>query len=151
MIIQQCMKRDVISIHEEDSIAQAARLLVQFHVGTLPVTDSGGRLTGLVQMRDLLSLVMPSFVNLVQDFDFVHDFGAIESGQPTAEKLAEAVGSIMHPPTSVEEDCGLLRAIAILQTNRLLDVPVVDKTGRLVGIASRVDIGSALLQSWQLV
>ncbi|MBN1666493.1 MAG: CBS domain-containing protein, partial [Anaerolineales bacterium] len=83
--------------------------------------------------------------------DFVHDFGAMETGQPTDEKLAEQVASIMHSPISVREDCGLLRAIAILQTNRLLDVPVVDQAGRLVGIASRVDIGAALLQGWQLV
>jgi CBS-domain-containing membrane protein len=33
--------------------------------------------------------------------------------------------------------------------HELHDLPVVDKEGRLIGIASRVDIGATILKSWQ--
>jgi len=151
MIIKQCMKQEVVSIREDQSIAQAAHMMVEHHIGTLPVTDAKGVLIGLLQMRDLLGLVMPDFLGLVHDFDFVHDFGAVESRLPSVEKLTKPVRTIMHSPISVDENCGLLRAIAILHTNQLLDVPVVDQAGRLVGIASRVDIGVALLENWEIV
>jgi len=150
MIIEQCMKQEVVSIQDEQSIAQSAHMMVEHHIGTLPVTDSRGILIGLVQMRDLLDLVMPDFLGLVHDFDFVHDFGAVETRLPSPEKLAKPVRTIMHSPISVDENCGLLRAMAILYTNHLLDVPVIDQTGRLVGIASRVDIGVALLENWEI-
>jgi len=56
---------------------------------------------------------------------------------------------LMQPAIRVEEDCGLLRAYAFMLQHRILDLPVVDKDGRLVGLASRVDIGVAILSGWQ--
>ena len=55
----------------------------------------------------------------------------------------------MRPPISVEQTCGLLRASALLRHHDLLDLPIVTPDGRLVGIASRVDIGAALLAGWR--
>jgi CBS-domain-containing membrane protein len=54
----------------------------------------------------------------------------------------------MNEAVSVEESSGLLRASALLYKNQLMDIPVVDDQHRLVGIASRVDIGVALLKDW---
>ena len=36
-----------------------------------------------------------------------------------------------------------------MNSYQLYDIPVVDNEGRLVGLASRVDIGTALLENWQ--
>ena len=48
---------------------------------------------------------------------------------------------------TIEEDSGLLRAYAIMLQNDMFDLPV-DSSGELVGIVSRVDIGSAILSMW---
>jgi CBS domain-containing protein len=150
MNISDCMKRDVVSITSTGTVGEAAALTAARHIGMLPVVDGAGRLLGLVQMRDLLALVMPDFVRLVDDFDFVHDFGAIEARQPDPEALARQVHEIMQPPISVEATCGLLRAFATMRKHDLHDLPVVTGQGRLVGIASRVDIGAALLSKWEI-
>jgi CBS domain-containing protein len=42
----------------------------------------------------------------------------------------------------------LLRTYAIMLENDLYDLPVTTDTGELVGIVSRVDIGSAILSLW---
>jgi CBS domain-containing protein len=59
------------------------------------------------------------------------------------------VADIMEEPVSVAEDCTLIRALSFMEKYRIRDLPVV-KEGRLVGIASRVDIGRAFLSSWLL-
>lgn len=148
MKVGDCMKRDVISITATATIGHAAEVFVANRIGTLPVVDDFGRLVGLVLLRDLLALVMPDFVRLLEDFDFVRDFGAVEARLPSPEILARPVRQIMQPPIAAQETSGLLRAAAKLRQHDLLDLPVVAADGRLVGIASRVDIGTALLESW---
>jgi CBS-domain-containing membrane protein len=147
--IRDCMKRDVVSISVSASIGQAAALFAAQHIGMLPVVDETGRLVGVLPLHNLLALVMPDFVRLVEDFDFVHDFGAVEATQPPPETMARPVREVMQPPNSVQETCGLVRAFALLHDYDLADLPVVSPDGRLVGIASRVDIGTALLASWR--
>jgi CBS domain-containing protein len=99
-------------------------------------------------LGDMLNLVMPDFVRLIDDFDFVQDFGAAESRKPSLEVLARPVKQVMQEPVFVEETSGLLRAFALLRQHGLHDLPVVATDGRLVGIVSRVDIGTALLVDW---
>jgi CBS-domain-containing membrane protein len=148
--IGQAMKHEVISISITATISEAATLFVEEHIGTLPVIDEGGRLVGILHIRDLLELVMPSFVRLVEDFDFVRgDFSVFESLLPPPEVYIQPVSTIMVPPVSVRAKSGLLRAFAIMNSHNWYDLPVVDEDGWLVGLASRVDVGTALLASWR--
>ena len=57
----------------------------------------------------------------------------------------------MRPVITVEEDAGLLRAYALMLQQNLHDIPVVSKDGKLIGIASRVDVGVAILSTWSKV
>jgi CBS domain-containing protein len=57
------------------------------------------------------------------------------------------VADIMSEALSVEEDATLIRALSFMHKHHLRDVPVV-KDGKLVGLASRVDIGRAFLSTW---
>ena len=147
--IGQSMKHQVISISDSATIRDAALLFVEGHVGTLPVVDGDGKLVGILHIRDLLELVMPSFVSLVEDFDFVRgDFSIFETLRPPQEVASQPASTIMVEPVSVRAGSGLLRAFALMNSHHLYDLPVVDDDGRLVGLASRVDIGTALLAGW---
>ena len=148
--IGQSMKREVVSISISATISEAAVLFVEEHIGTLPVVDGDGKLVGILHIRDLLELVMPSFVRLVEDFDFVRgDFSVFESLLPSPKVAGQPVSSIMVPPVSVGGGSGLLRAFAIMNNHNLYDLLIVDDDGRLVGLASRVDVGTALLAGWR--
>ncbi len=152
MNIGQSMKHDVVSIPATATIREAAALFVEKHIGTLPVLDGDGRVVGILHIRDLLELVMPSFIRLVEDFDFVRgDFTVFETLLPPPEVDIQPVSSVMAPPVSVKASSGLLRAFAIMNSHHLYDIPVVDDDDRLVGLASRVDIGTALLAGWRSV
>src|SRR5574341_2444521 len=151
MSISRSMKPNVVSIPDTYTIREAARVFVEKHVGLLPVLDQDSRLVGIVSLRNLLTLELPDFVNFVADLDFVHDFGAVETTRPPDEVLEKSITTLMSPAISVTEDAGLLRTYALLLQHNLHDMPVVSKDGKLVGIASRVDIGTAILSAWSKV
>lgn len=151
MTIDKYMKRNVVSIPDTYTIREAAEVLVKKHIGLLPVVGQNDRLIGIVSLQSLLSLELPDFVNFVTDLDFVHDFGAVETTRPPADVLDKPITTLMNSPISVREDTGLLRTYALLLQHKLHDMPVVSAEGKLVGIASRVDIGVAILASWAKV
>jgi CBS domain-containing protein len=149
MIIKDCMKHNVISIPPTKTVREAAMVVVEQHIGLLPIVDHEAKLIGVIRLQDLLTLELPDFVNFIPDVDFVHDFGAVESTRPEPDSLEQPVTNLMQPAISVDEECGLLRAYALMLQHQLMDLPVVTKEGRLVGLASRVDISTAILARWQ--
>lgn len=151
MIISQYMKRNVVSIHVTAIVREAAAIFVKKHIGLLPVVDDDDKPIGIVSLRDLLSLELPDFVSFITDVDFVHDFGAVETTRPPAKTLDKSVKSLIKPAITVDEQDGLLRAYALMLQHDLHDILVVSKDGKLSGIASRVDIGTAILSSWEKV
>lgn len=149
MIISKYMKRNVISIHAGASVRDAAAIFVKRHIGLLPVVDDDNKPIGVVGLRDMLKLELPDFVNFIADLDFVHDFGAVESTRPTAEMLNRSIRTLMIPAITVDEQTGLLRAYSLMLQHKLHDIPVTGADGKLVGVASRVDIGVAILAAWE--
>ena len=150
MKVNQCMKQEVITVPSTATVAEAVSLFNTHHVGTLPVLNGEGHLVGIVNLHDLLDLVMPAFVNLIDDFDYVVDFGVLEEKQPSNDLLSQPVTAVMQTPVFVPADSGLLRAFAYLYKYELSDLPVVDEQERLVGLVSRVDVGRSLLSGWRL-
>src|SRR5688572_5422204 len=128
MTISQFMKRNVVSIPETSTIREAAAVFVKEHVGLLPIVDQNNMLVGVIGLRDLLSLVLPDFVNFIGDLDFVHDFGAVENTRPPAEVLDASIKTLMIPPLTVSEDSGLLRSYALILQHNLHDMPVVSRS-----------------------
>jgi CBS domain-containing protein len=148
MKISQCMKRNVISIRETSTIREAAAVFAKEHVGLLPVVDQQNKLVGVIGLRDLLTLELPDFISFVADVDFVHDFGAVENTRPPAEVLDQSIQTLMKPAITVHEDSGLLRTYALMLQHQLHDIPVISTDEQLVGMASRVDIGTAIVSAW---
>ena len=148
MTVTSCMKKHVVSILKTATIREAAAIIVSKHIGLLPVVDKNNKPVGVIGIRDLLTLELPDFVSFVTDVDFVHDFGAVETTHPSVRTLGKSVKTLMKPAISVDEDCGLLRAYALMQQHNLHDMLVVSKDGKLIGVASRVDVGVAVLSAW---
>jgi CBS domain-containing protein len=142
------MKKTVITIPVSATVGDAANIFCANHVGTLPVVDEQGRLVGILLLRDLIHLIMPAFVDLIEDIDYVGDFGAMEEYAPAGEDLMRPISEVMEEPTCVRENSGLVRAFSFIDKHQLLDLPVVNQSDQLVGLASRVDMGRELLNNW---
>jgi CBS domain-containing protein len=150
MSIQDYMKTAVITITAQQTVREAAAVMVEKHIGSLPVVDNRGRLIGLLTINDLLGLFLPNFVLLLDEIDFVPDFGELETRPADAATAALSVQQVMREPVSALRTSGLLRAFAELSRHNIPDLPIVDEADRLVGIVSRVDVGTAFLSSWNL-
>lgn len=148
MNVTSCMKKHVVSIPVTATVREAAEIIVSKHIGLLPVVDKNNKPVGVIGIRDLLTLELPDFVGFVEDVDFVHDFGAVETTRPSARTLGKSVKTLMKPAISVDDDCGLLRAYALMLQHNLHDMLVVSKDGKLTGVVSRVDVGVAVLSAW---
>ncbi len=148
-IIMNWMKWGVVSVKPDTTLKQAAEIVVNKRVGTLPVVDDEGVLIGITTLRDIIHIFLPDFVGLISDIDFVKDYGKLE--EPSAESIERAehmtVSDIMQEAVSVEDDSSLIRALSVMESHGLQDLCVV-REGVLVGIASRVDIGRAFLADW---
>ena len=136
------MKRHVVTVTASTTVQEAVGIVVEERVGTLPVVDEEGVLTGVVRLADLLGVFTPDFLALLDDIDFVHDFGAMEEVHPQTILQARelTMSDLAATPVAVEENCGLMHALVTMVKHQLQDLPIVDEAGRLVGIASRVDI-----------
>ncbi|MGD8456199.1 MAG: CBS domain-containing protein [Anaerolineales bacterium] len=149
-IIKDWMKKDVFTIHQDASVKEAAAMMLEKRVGTLPVLDEDGILVGITTIHNILECFLPDFVAMLTNVDFIKDYGALKN--PSTSSLVEVgkipVTEFMEKPVSVEADSGLMRALSVLHKHNLTDLPVT-QDGKLVGIASRVDIGSGFLASWQ--
>lgn len=147
--IDSCMKRKVIAGHPEMTVREAALLMAENNVGTLPIVDQASVLVGVTTMRDVIQIFLPDFVPLLSNIRFVKDYGDLGTPSLGSMQRAESllVADIMEKPVFVEDDCTLIRALSFMEKHRIRDLPVV-KNGILVGIASRVDIGRAFLSNW---
>lgn len=148
-MIKSCMKKNVFSIQASATLREAAKKMASHHIGLLPVVDLENKVIGIIGLPDMLALEMPAFFNLMNDLDFMADFGAVEVTRPSAQEVDQPVTAIMQPVLSVEEDSGLLLAYGLMLKHNLSDLPVVDESEHLVGIVSRVDIGTTILATWQ--
>ena len=147
--IDCCMKRKVYYCHPDTTVKDAALIMATNNVGTLPVVDELSILVGVTTIRDVIQIFLPDSVPLLADIKFIKDYGDFESPSPENIQRAESllVADIMEEPVLVEDDCTLIRALSYMEKHNIRDLPVVKK-GKLVGIASQVDIGRAFLSIW---
>ncbi len=118
MQVRDVMTTKVITIKEELSKNQAARLLSQHRISGLPVINDDNVLVGIVTEYDIIA------------------------------KEGKTVGDIMtRGIISVSADTDLEDARLILVHERIKRLPVVDH-GKVIGIVSRADIVKEIAMHW---
>ena len=144
--ISNWMKREVIKIGPEATLREAATLMVDRRIGTLPVVDKKGTLVGAIYLANIVKMFLPDFVAVMEDIDFVHDYGNLEDTSANDRTRAKMlrVSDAMVEAISLEEDSGLVHTLSVMQKHNLTDL-IVTRAGKLAGIASQVDIGRAFL------
>jgi CBS domain-containing protein len=137
------MTRQVTSVHPDDTVAHAVRLMLQKRVSGLPVVDSVGRLVGIVTEGDFLRRSeIGTQRKRPRWLEFLTGHGKL------AEEYARSHGRKIHEvmteePVSVTEDTTLEDIVALMEKHRIKRVPVV-RGDQLIGIISRANLLHAL-------
>jgi CBS domain-containing protein len=111
----------------------------------LPVLDDSGKLVGMLSMRDILKAVHPTYMDLMNVGGFTWE-GMLEE---MAKKIADKkVFTLMtRDVMTVKEDAPLMDAVDHMIRKNVKRLPVVDKTGKLVGMLYERDIFFAIVKT----
>jgi CBS domain-containing protein len=115
--IRDAMTEDPRSIGARESVVEAARLMRDEHIGSLPVTE-GGRLVGMITDRDLTTRVVA------------------EAAVPETTSVGDVYSRDL---ISVEPNNDLEEALQLMARHQVRRLPVVEN-GRLVGMVAQADI-----------
>lgn len=136
------MTKEVIAVHPETEIVQAARLLLEHHINGLPVVDQEGRLEGIICQDDLVTqqkkIPIPSYFILLDSLIPLTSQKDIEKA--LKKMAAVTVGEAMSTDLiTVGPDTELEEIATLMVKHNIHTVPVIDE-GKLVGIIGKEDI-----------
>jgi CBS domain-containing protein len=144
MIVADVMTRNVISVKPDDTVEDAARIMLDRRISGLLVVDKAGDLAGVVTEGDLLrrdeigtEVDRPWWLRLLvspgrQAADFVR-----ANGRHVKDVMIADVICVAH-------DAALETVVAMMEKNNVKRLPVT-QDGRVVGIVSRSDLLRALI------
>jgi CBS domain-containing protein len=141
------MTREVITVHPETEIVEAAKLLLEHHFNGLPVVDREGRLKGMICQDDLISqqrkIPLPSYFILLDSLIPLTSKKHIEKA---VQKIAAiTVGEAMTSDTiTVGPEADLEDIATLMVKHTIHTLPVLDQ-GKLVGIIGKEDILRTLM------
>jgi CBS domain-containing protein len=118
--VRDAMTENPRSIGASASVVEAARLMREDHIGSLPITD-GEQLVGMITDRDITTRVVA------------------EAADPTATSVEDVYSRDL---ISVEPDQDLDEALQLMARHQVRRLPVVEND-RLVGIVAQADIALA--------
>ena len=135
MKAHELMTRDVVTARPDTPVRQAAALMAEHHVTSLPVLDDAGRLIGIVSEIDLVRDRLPRDPR-----------SHLRPGPGQQPDPAQHVRQVMTDQVcSLGEAADTAELAKLMVDNNLRAVPIVDGD-RLVGIVSRRDLLRTLLR-----
>jgi len=144
--IEDVMTRQVITVRQETTVQEAARLMFTNRVSGLPVVDASGRVVGIVSDGDLIVRQRRPTVKPWWRLFFENGERLVREYR---KRVGLTVGDVMTSPALVISPVfGIETAAAILDNRKIRRLPVV-RDGQLVGIVSRGDLIKALAASAQ--
>lgn len=108
------MIQDPVTLLESATIGEALKMMRENKIGGIPIIDANGKLKGILTNRDLR---------------FEKDMKKKVSSAMTSENLIVSTGAT-----------SLNKAELILQNHKIEKLPVVDKSGKLIGLITYKDI-----------
>lgn len=142
MRVKEIMAKDVVSIKPDNNVKEALTLLFKMRISGLPVIDTQGRLAGMFTEKDILTAILPSYIEKVGRFVYEENPKSIKKKFESLVNLT--VSQLMRKDVvTVDEDASLCEVAHLILTQKVRRIPVLNKEKRVVGIIVREDIVKA--------
>ena len=142
MRVKEIMAKDVVSIKPDNNAKEALTLLFKMQISGLPVIDTQGRLAGMFTEKDILTAILPSYIEKVGRFVYEENPKSIKKKFEGLVNLT--VSQLMRKDVvTVDEDASLCEVAHLILTQKVRRIPVLNKEKRVVGIIVREDIVKA--------
>jgi CBS domain-containing protein len=148
MQAKDIMTTRVITISENATVLDAAKLMAKRRISGLPVVDANGALVGLITEGDLLRRT-----EIATEKPRTGFFSLLVNPGRVADEYTHThgrrVGEVMTAdPVCVSEDTALEKVVELLEKKRIRRIPVV-RDRQMVGIVARANLVRAYIKAAQ--
>ena len=133
MPVKNWMTTDVVSVGPDTSLLKVGKLMKDHHIRRIPVVDDNGQVVGIISDRDVRD-ASPSKATTLDMYEMHYLLAELK-----AKNIMTAKPITVKPTDTVEQ------AALIMLDNKVGGLPVVDDSGKLVGIISDHDVFKALV------
>lgn len=119
--VTEAMSTSVETVQGDTSPVEASQRMARADIGDVLVVDSGGVLRGIVTDRDIAIRV-------------------VAEGQ---DPRSVRVGDVMSPAVSVGSNATVEEAMGVMRRHDIRRTPVVDSTGKPIGVISLGDLSTS--------
>jgi CBS domain-containing protein len=135
MKVGDIMTTGAATVRPGASLAEAARIMVEYRISGLPVVDASGRLVGVVTEGDFLRRTdkdRPRWISVL-----LSDVGAQITAKQLNERRVEEAMS--RNPISVGVEASVDEVMQLMDRHGIKRVPVL-ADGKVIGIVSRANL-----------
>ena len=138
--VRDVMTTEVVTVDKDMPYKQVARVMTGRRVSGVPVLTEDGRVAGMVSEADILRKEERAFRRLGTGLP---RRTRRERAQARARRAAELMTS---PAITIHPDAPVGAAARLMNGHRIRRLPVVDPSGKLIGMVSRRDLLSVFLR-----
>ncbi|MBE2237545.1 MAG: CBS domain-containing protein [Caldilineaceae bacterium] len=134
MLVRERMTSPAVTITAETPFQEGLKLLRDKKFRRLPVVDSAGKIVGIVSERDMLH-ASPSPATSLSVWEVNYLLWKLK------------ISDIMtHNVLTINQDTPVEDAASLMVTHKIGGVPVVDDSGKVVGVITETDIFKAFVE-----
>ncbi len=148
MKVRDVMTRDVITVSENTTLLEAAKIMATRNISGLPVLTEEGVLAGIVSESDVIRLKrrlhMPDYIQLLENL--INDAHPEDFASEVARVLSLPVREFMTKrPVTVKEETSVAEAARLMSEHGFNRLPVLHNR-KLTGIVTRRDLLWAMVK-----
>lgn len=135
-LVKDWMTTGVITVTPDTTLPDAHQLMDKHNIRRLPVLDDKGRLVGVVTRGDVRG-AEPSDATTLSIWEVNYLLAKL------------TVGKIMtRNPITVSPEATIEKAAKLMLDNKISGLPVVDESGKEVGVITESDIFRMVVKAW---
>ena len=120
--VRELMTPDPEHLSADDTLVTAAQRMRDADVGSLPICDDGGQVTGIVTDRDIV-------VKCIAD-----------GGDPSTATVGSIASEMVY---TVGPDDQIENALSVMEDHQVRRLPIVEN-GKLVGMLAQADVARTM-------
>lgn len=149
------MKKNVVTVNEDESLDQLTAKFIKYNFHTLPVTDSNSNVLGIVSYEDLMKIfhhnsALKELKKSVSTYDSTQS-AVMEYGFQKDMGSTVVVSDIMDTNVvAVKENATLIEVRTLMRRSGVSQMPVI-KDNTLVGFITLFDIIISLFKVMNVI
>jgi CBS domain-containing protein len=143
--VADIMTRNPIVVKPETALSEAIKILADRRISGLPVVNDHDQLIGVISETDLMwqetGVTPPAYIMLLDSVIYLESPAKYERDLHKA--LGQTVGEVMtkgKDVVTIRPERPIREAAQLMHERSVHRLPVVDETGKVIGVLTRGDI-----------